>query len=84
VGAREVALLETLDVANNFPRHPVRTDGPFLVWLGVVEDERALEALTPLAEGAAQTLLATGLLRSPAEWVVMDPTPLSRLRWRKE
>jgi NIPSNAP len=83
-GAREVGLLATLDVPNNFPRHPVRIDGPFLVWLGVVEDERMLAGVAPLADAAALSLTDSGLLRGETEWVVMDPTSRSRLRWRKE
>jgi len=33
-------VLVTLDVPNNFPQLPVRTDGPYLVWLGIVRDTR--------------------------------------------
>ena len=35
-------VLVTLDVPNNFPQLPIRTDGPFLVWLGVVADDATL------------------------------------------
>ena len=35
---RSAGLLLTLNEPNNFPRHPVRTDGPWLVWLGIFED----------------------------------------------
>jgi hypothetical protein len=42
-GVREAGVLVTLDVPNNFPRLPVRTDGPYLVWLGIVADDQALE-----------------------------------------
>jgi hypothetical protein len=77
-GAREAAVLVTLDVPNNFPRHPVRTDGPFLVWVGVVEDDPVLDRLTPLAERAGQSLAAR--LRGAPELVLLDPTRRSRLR----
>lgn len=81
-GVRESGVLVTLDVPNNFPQHPVRTDGPYLVWLGMVEDNIALETrFNPLAERSLKSLSATGLLRSEPEIVILDPTPRSRLRW---
>jgi hypothetical protein len=84
-GAREAGVLVTLDVPNNFPQLPVRTDGPYLVWLGIVKDNKTLETqFTPLAERSTQTLSATGLLRSAPELVILDPTRRSRLRWMSE
>ncbi len=84
-GAREAGVLVTLDAPNNFPQLPVRTDGPYLVWLGLVEDNRKLDTqLNPLVEQFASTFSATGLLRSAPEWVILDPTPRSRLRWMSE
>ena len=83
-GAFEAALLVTLDKPNNFPQLPIRTDGPFLVWLGVVEDEEMLKSITRLAESTQQSLYATGLLRSMPEVVLLDPTRRSRLRWIAE
>ena len=81
-GAREAGVLVTLDVPNNFPQHPVRTDGPFLVWLGILEAEGApADRFRSLAERSAKTLLSTGLLRESPELVILDPTPRSRLRW---
>jgi hypothetical protein len=81
-GAREAGVLVTLDVTNNFPQLPIRTNGPYLVWLGVLKDNQRLEKeSTPSAERAAQSLSATGLLRSTPELVVLDPTHRSRLRW---
>jgi hypothetical protein len=80
-GAREAGVLVTLDVPNNCPRLPIRTDGPFLVWLGIFEDDRALERAHSLADGSAIELAGTGLLRSAPEWVVLEPTRRSRLRW---
>jgi hypothetical protein len=81
-GIREVGVLATLDLPNNFPRHPVRTDGPHLVWLGLVEHEEALKTrVIPLAETLLAGLHATGLLRRLPEAIVLDPGPRSRLRW---
>jgi len=79
---REAGVLTTLDVPNNFPRLPFRTDGPYLVWLGVIENDAILNTrLRPAAERAAESLLAAGWLRSSPELIVMDPTRRSRLRW---
>lgn len=81
-GAREAGVLVTLDVPNNYPKLPIRTDGPFLVWLGVLKDNQMLEtAFAPLAERSVSELSATGLIRGTPELVVMDPSPRSRLRW---
>jgi hypothetical protein len=81
-GVREAGVLVTLDAPNNFPQLPVRTDGPYLVWLGVVEDNKVLETrFNPLAERSLKSLLATGLLRAEPEIVILDPTKRSRLRW---
>ena len=83
-GAREAAVLVTLDAPNNFPQLPVRTDGPYLVWLGIVENESSLKSFTRLLESAEQSLNTTGLLRAASEIVVLDPTKRSRLRWITE
>jgi hypothetical protein len=81
-GARETGVLVTSDAGNNFPQLPVRTDGPYLVWLGLLKDNDTLQReFTPVVERSAQALSATGLLRSAPEYVVLDPTPRSRLRW---
>ena len=81
-GAREAGILVTLDVTNNFPQLPIRTDGPYLVWLGILKDNQTLEGeFTPLAERSLQALSATGLLRGAPELVILDPTHRSRLRW---
>lgn len=79
-GARESGLLVTLDVPNNYPRLPIRTDGPHLLWLGTLEGEEALAGFRPLAERSAKALSATGLLRAAPELIVLDPTRRSRLR----
>ena len=83
-GAREAGVLVTLDAPNNFPQHPVRTDGPYLVWLGILEDDRMLERFRPLAEGSVRSLAASGLLRAAPELVILDPASRSRLRWLPE
>jgi hypothetical protein len=81
-GLREAGVLVTLDVPNNFPQLPVRTDGPYLVWLGIVKDKQTLETLfTPLAERSLQAFSATGLLRGAPELLILEPTRRSRLRW---
>jgi hypothetical protein len=83
-GAREAAVLVTLDAPNNFPQLPVRTDGPYLVWLGIVENESSLKSFTHLLERAQQSLSGTDLLKAAPEIVVLDPTKRSRLRWITE
>jgi hypothetical protein len=81
-GVHPAGVLVTLDVPNNFPQLPIRTDGPFLVWLGVVRDNATLGSqLAPLLTTVEHSLVATDLLRGAPERVVMDPTPRSRLRW---
>jgi hypothetical protein len=81
-GVHPAGVLVSLDVPNNFPQLPIRTDGPFLVWLGVVRDNATLDRqLAPRLAAAEQSLVAGGLLRGTPERVVMDPTPRSRLRW---
>jgi hypothetical protein len=81
-GAREAGVLVTLDAPNNFPQLPVRTDGPHLVWLGLLrEDETRQTRFAPIENRAFQSLAATGLLRGAPESVVLDPTSRSRLRW---
>ncbi|QGZ41512.1 NIPSNAP protein [Pseudoduganella flava] len=74
-GARDAGLLVTLDLPNNFPQLPVRTDGPHLVWLGLAPDEGVVDALLPVARQAADQL------QQAAELVVLRPTRRSRLRW---
>lgn len=84
-GIRQAGLLVTLDAKNNFPQLPVRTDGLYLVWLGIAKDDQQLESkFYPLADRAARELAADGLLRSAPELVILDPAKRSRLRWLKE
>lgn len=81
-GIREAGVLVTLDAANNFPQLPVRNDGPYLLWLGLLRDRQMLDAVwTPLAEQAVHKLADTGLLTQTPEQIVMDPAHRSRLRW---
>jgi hypothetical protein len=81
-GVREAGVLVTLDVPNNFPQHPIRTDGPYLVWLGVMDDSpELLERFQTLAAENAGKLAATGQLRGEPELVILDPARRSRLRW---
>lgn len=81
-GVHPAGVLVTLDVPNNFPQLPIRTDGPWLVWLGVVRDDATLQQhLAARLAAAEHTLEASGLLRGPVERLLMDPTPRSRLRW---
>jgi hypothetical protein len=82
---REAGVLVTLDVPNNFPRLPFRTDGPYLVWLGVVADDQALETgFRPVASRSLPSLTTTDFLRGTPELLVLDPTSRSRLRWLPE
>ena len=82
MAAREAGVLVSLDGPNTFPQLAFRTDGPYLVWLGIVEDEHTLSTqLTPLAQQAAESLMGDGMLREYPEWLVLDPTHRSRLRW---
>jgi hypothetical protein len=81
-GAREAGVLVTLEAPNNFPQLPVRTDGPFLVWLGIVKDGETLNTrLPPQVNSGLQALAASGLLREAPARVLLDPAPRSRLRW---
>jgi hypothetical protein len=81
-GAREAAVLITLDVPNNFPQLPVRTDGPYLVWIGVIQDQAGFESkLSSLMAEGGRALSATGWVRGEPETTTMTPAPRSRLRW---
>jgi hypothetical protein len=80
-GAREAGLLATLDAPNNFPQLPVRTDGHYLVWLGLFENLQSAERFRALAGQAAAELAQSGQLREPPTLLVLQPTSRSRLRW---
>jgi hypothetical protein len=85
MGLREVTVLRSLEATNTFPQLPIRTDGPFVVWLGIAP------ARAEFDRGAAHITDATrpsesvdAALRSAPEVVILDPTRRSRLRWRPE
>lgn len=81
-GAREAGVLVTLDLTNNFPQLPIRTDGPYLVWLGILQDDQTLDRdFIPVTQQVAGAFAASGLLRGTPELIVFDPTPRSRMRW---
>lgn len=62
-------LLVTLDAPNNFPQLPVRTDGPWVVWLGIFDDARDF---APIAGGEVVVLAPTR--RSRLRRVVSPPS----------
>jgi len=78
---RAAGLLATLDAPNNFPQHPVRGDGPFVVSLVTCADDAALARCLPAARATEETLAARGFLGAPAERLILEPTRRSRLRW---
>jgi hypothetical protein len=80
-GVTEAGILGTLDVANNFPQHVVRTDGDYLVWLGILRDQVSLAMLKPALDLAAMNLEDDGLVDGPPELVILDPAARSRMRW---
>jgi hypothetical protein len=81
-GAREAGVLATLDAKNNFPQLPIRTDGPYLVWLGILHDSETLQReFMPATQRAAGAFSASVHLRGAPELIVLDPTSRSRLRW---
>ncbi|MEO6249948.1 MAG: hypothetical protein ABIO59_04630 [Luteimonas sp.] len=80
-GVQRSGVLISLDAPNNFPQLPIRTDGPWLVWLGVAKNEQTLQALEPVMKSVASALETTNHLNGSVETVIMDPTPRSRLRW---
>ena len=79
-GLREAGILATLDEANNFPQLPVRGDGPFVVWLCILENE---DEFRRVAGVEAERLEKGGVLRGSPELIVLDPTSRSRMRWVK-
>ncbi|MGN6112986.1 MAG: NIPSNAP family protein [Luteimonas sp.] len=80
-GVLDAGLLRTLDAANNFPQLPVRMDGTWVAWIGLARDGDAAARLEAAMDAFEQRLDAAGDLRAPAERIVADPTPRSRLRW---
>jgi hypothetical protein len=81
-GVREAGILITLEAPNNFPQLPVRTDGPYLIWIGVVKDDATLtKTLSPLMQRGADSLKSQEILTGAPEIIVSNPTHRSRLRW---
>jgi hypothetical protein len=81
-GAVDAGVLATLDVPNNFPQLPVRTDGPFVVWLGIFDSlDTVNHRFRPRAAQAASQFAHDGLLRGQPTLLILAPTPRSRLRW---
>jgi hypothetical protein len=79
---RPAGFLVTLEANNNFPQLPIRTDGPFVLWLGVVKDGDTLKrSYLPQAQQVAAELADSGMLRTAPELHILDPTRRSRLRW---
>ena len=71
-GLTPLAILETEPATNTFPRLPVRTDGPYMVWFAAAssqaEASAAADRLSDLVPG------------SPRQVLRLCPTPRSRLR----
>jgi hypothetical protein len=82
-GARPAGVLVTLDAPNNFPQLPVRTDGPYVVWLGSFRTVRRSKGDSPSRRQRSPSRWPApdGCKRKP-ELVILDPAPRSRLRWR--
>ncbi|HYH07058.1 MAG TPA: NIPSNAP family protein [Thermoanaerobaculia bacterium] len=81
---REIGMFVTLNERNNFPQHPVRSDGPFVCWFGVAKDDAALERASGVTKEVLESLTATGALREAPEVMTLDPSRRSRLRWLPE
>ncbi len=79
-GTRPAGLLVTLDEPNNFPQHPVRADGPFLVSLTLVENQAAAERFAAGIPDLPDD--ARACLRGDTERITLLPAHRSRLRWR--
>ena len=72
-GLKPLAVLETEPAPNTFPRLPVRTDGPYVVWFA--------RAPSPADAKAAANKLTSDLALGPLLQVLrLSPTPRSRLR----
>ena len=78
---REIGMFVTLNERNNFPQHPIRTDGPFVCWFGIAKDDAALERAGAATKEILASLTATGALSGTPEVMTLDPSRRSRLRW---
>lgn len=72
-GLRPLAVLATEPAGNTFPRLPVRTDGPVVVWFAAADDEDA-------ADQALARLDVSSRLGPRLQILRLAPTPRSRLR----
>jgi hypothetical protein len=85
IGLREVTVLRSLEANNTFSQLPIRTDGSFVVWVGIAPRSAALDldALDKM-DVTRSPRSVESVLRSPPEVVILDPTRRSRLRWRAD
>ncbi|MDT8067246.1 MAG: NIPSNAP family protein [Terriglobia bacterium] len=81
---RGAGLFVTSDMPNNFPQHPVRSDGPFVVWFGIAQDDEVADRFREAAEKVAKAMEGTNLLLGEPEVVILEPTSRSRMRWLPE
>ena len=81
-GIRQAGVLVTLDANNNFPQLPIRSDGPYLLWLGIAHDAAAVAAWQAMAKEEDGHLQGSPYLARATEEIVITPTHRSRLRWR--
>lgn len=72
-GLHPLAVLATEPAENTFPRLPVRTDGPVVVWFAAAESEAA-------ANAALGRLDFAGHLGPRLQTLRLAPTPRSRLQ----
>ena len=83
-GIHLAGVLVTLDANNNFPQLPVRTDGPYVLWLGIVPDAAAADAWQTMAKEEDHRLHETPYLARATEEIVITPARRSRLRWKQD
>jgi hypothetical protein len=83
-GAAPIARLETEPAENTFPRLPVRTGEHVFIWFARFDDDVALRAadarLAASPRWASRKAKLDGMLKSPSERLVLEPTARSRLR----
>lgn len=82
-GIHQAGVLVTLDANNNFPQLPIRTDGPYLLWLGMVPDNQMVNAWLEIAKAEDRRLQDGPHLARATEDIVITPTRRSRLRWQE-
>ena len=79
---RPAGVLRTLAAPNNFPRHPIRAEGSWVVLLCVLRDEAALAGVRTALGRLRES--GEGMLEGPCELVVLEPCAQSRLRWTEQ